>query len=570
MCNLKIAVYSLLVFMYTWSRLFCFISNSGRFSHRSLKRNNLFRLYLLRNSINEANCGHAPRRVSRIYSALLSEFPSYTSNVTNHGQKIEFEGVTINDIDHEIHQCTDKKKKTLMEKNHCEVACDNMDDRISSTKTYSSENFSNKDSRILDMEVKIQREIDGMGKIKDTADINTKDKIPKRNLRMTTSLLEDGKKARIKGYLEINPNVCFGCGSDFQSKDENKPGYLSKLKLKEHFTEAKIIREKQNAINILNLAGIELNSKFTEGILLNSGISTDTIASIKAIGLQSESTYCIERGEEIVGTPNKTIDYKICDDYNNLDEVNVIGPKISGVETCFAEGMLDTSMEGSAIFIEDGKKGIRSKTNVSSHDLDNDKLKDELKHTPLICQRCFKLNQYGQVKESLRPGWSDHELLTPSRFENLLFSIKDTSSVILYIIDLFDLEGSLLPNLKRIVGTNPVVIAGNKIDLLPADVSKHRLKSSVYDAVRAHCGLISPKESGRDIRRGIQEHDGIQQSTCEDGVLRRKNVHLVSCRNGLGIDELLVDLMKLTLSNGNRVRNFAFMTLQMRTNIVFL
>ena len=249
MWNLKITVYSLLVFMYTWSRLFCFISNSGHFSHRSLKRNDLFRVYLMGNRINEANCGHAPKRVSRVHSTLSSEFPSYTSNVTNHGQKVEFEGVRINDIDHEIHQCTDGKKKTFLEKNHCEVACDNMDERIFGTKIYSSENFANKDSSTLDMGVKIQREIDGMGKIRDAADINTKDEILKRNLRMTTSLLEDGKNARIKGFLEINPNVCFGCGSDFQSKDENKPGYLSKLKLKEHLTEAKKIRETQNAIN---------------------------------------------------------------------------------------------------------------------------------------------------------------------------------------------------------------------------------------------------------------------------------------------------------------------------------
>ena len=37
-----------------------------------------------------------------------------------------------------------------------------------------------------------------------------------------------------------------------------------------------------------------------------------------------------------------------------------------------------------------------------------------------ICQRCFRLQQYGQVEENLRPGWSDHELLTPERFEDLL------------------------------------------------------------------------------------------------------------------------------------------------------
>ena len=49
-----------------------------------------------------------------------------------------------------------------------------------------------------------------------------------------------------------------------------------------------------------------------------------------------------------------------------------------------------------------------------------------------ICQRCFRLQQYGQVEENLRPGWSDHELLTPERFEDLLTGIKrDETTVML-------------------------------------------------------------------------------------------------------------------------------------------
>jgi hypothetical protein len=58
----------------------------------------------------------------------------------------------------------------------------------------------------------------------------------------------------------------------------------------------------------------------------------------------------------------------------------------------------------------------------------------------------------------LRPGWSEHELLTPERFERLLSSIKDTEAVVLCIVDIFDLKGSLLRNLKQIAGENPIVI----------------------------------------------------------------------------------------------------------------
>ncbi|CAN0400457.1 unnamed protein product, partial [Laminaria digitata] len=33
-----------------------------------------------------------------------------------------------------------------------------------------------------------------------------------------------------------------------------------------------------------------------------------------------------------------------------------------------------------------------------------------------VCQRCYKLRFYGSVEESLRPGFSDSDLLTPRRF----------------------------------------------------------------------------------------------------------------------------------------------------------
>ena len=142
-----------------------------------------------------------------------------------------------------------------------------------------------------------------------------------------------------------------------------------------------------------------------------------------------------------------------------------------------------------------------------------------------ICQRCFRLQQYGQVEENLRPGWSDHELLTPERFEDLLTGryqewlsisltstarylrhiidlclhpisfvsispgIKETSAVVLCIVDVFDLKGSLLANLRQIAGKNPIVIAANKVDLLPKDVSSVRLTNWIHAEVKELCGL---------------------------------------------------------------------------------
>lgn len=171
-----------------------------------------------------------------------------------------------------------------------------------------------------------------------------------------------------------------------------------------------------------------------------------------------------------------------------------------------------------------------------------------------ICQRCFKLQQYGTVEESLRPGWSDHELLTPERFENLLSCIRETEAVVLCIVDVFDLKGSLLANLKQIAGTNPIVIAANKVDLLPRDVSAIRLTSWIHAEVKEYCDLQSPKEV-EDIKRQEMIAQGWHRPSKgeDEGLLRRSNVHLVSCQSGVGMSALMGSLIGLAADNGNKV-----------------
>ena len=171
-----------------------------------------------------------------------------------------------------------------------------------------------------------------------------------------------------------------------------------------------------------------------------------------------------------------------------------------------------------------------------------------------ICQRCFKLQQYGTVEDSLRPGWSDHELLTPERFESLLACIRETEAVVLCIVDVFDLKGSLLANLKQIAGKNPIVIAANKVDLLPRDVSTVRLTSWIHSEVKEYCDLRSPKEVEDSKRQEMIAQGWHRPGKGDDeGLLRRSNVHLVSCQSGVGMDDLMGSLMGLATDNGNKV-----------------
>ena len=86
----------------------------------------------------------------------------------------------------------------------------------------------------------------------------------------------------------------------------------------------------------------------------------------------------------------------------------------------------------------------------------------------IICQRCFRLRHYNEVQ--------DVEL-TDQDFLNILHDIGKTNSLIVKIIDIFDFNGSWIPGLKRIVGNNPVLLVGNKVDLLPKSTNKNKLTS---------------------------------------------------------------------------------------------
>jgi hypothetical protein len=144
-----------------------------------------------------------------------------------------------------------------------------------------------------------------------------------------------------------------------------------------------------------------------------------------------------------------------------------------------------------------------------------------------ICQRCFRLQNYNQVDAALRPGWSSNELLTPERFEKLLKGIKDTPSVVLCLVDIFDLRGSILRNLKGIVGNNPLVIAANKVDLLPSDVSMLRLTNWIHSEIKEVCGYYSPQDAAVVARTGSaprpakRVHGKFEEAEYDDEALQK-------------------------------------------------
>lgn len=131
-------------------------------------------------------------------------------------------------------------------------------------------------------------------------------------------------------------------------------------------------------------------------------------------------------------------------------------------------------------------------------------LKKGLENGEVYCQRCFRLRHYNEIAPV---SLSDDDFL------KLLTSISDTDSLIVYVVDIFDVNGSMIPGLHRFVGNNPILLAGNKLDVLPARLKKTKVK------------------------------DWLRQQANAAGI-RPVDVELISAKTNLDVDRLLDQIEK--------------------------
>lgn len=92
--------------------------------------------------------------------------------------------------------------------------------------------------------------------------------------------------------------------------------------------------------------------------------------------------------------------------------------------------------------------------------------KSALEKDEVICQRCFRLKHYNEVQDVS---------LTDDDYRRILSNIGNVQALIVKIVDIFDFNGSWLPGLHRYVGKNPVLLVGNKIDLLPKSINPNKV-----------------------------------------------------------------------------------------------
>lgn len=101
----------------------------------------------------------------------------------------------------------------------------------------------------------------------------------------------------------------------------------------------------------------------------------------------------------------------------------------------------------------------------------------------VYCKRCFRLRHYNEVQ--------DVEL-TDDDFLNMLHELNETNALIVNMVDIFDFNGSIISGIQRFAGNNPVIIVGNKVDLLPKSLKKSKMRQWLFE--QSHLNGIKPEE----------------------------------------------------------------------------
>lgn len=164
---------------------------------------------------------------------------------------------------------------------------------------------------------------------------------------------------------------------------------------------------------------------------------------------------------------------------------------------------------------------------------------DPKKPMRLTCQRCYELEHYGHVTPAA---------VDASHFADALSPLKDAEALVVNVVDIFDFHGSFIPKLRKHSGTNPIIVAANKVDLLPDGVHVERVKQWLHkETFTMGVTVVSVQLFSAKTGQGIEE----LASAINWYRAGRSEVFVVGCAN-VGKSTLINKLMQVMKGPRNR------------------
>lgn len=112
------------------------------------------------------------------------------------------------------------------------------------------------------------------------------------------------------------------------------------------------------------------------------------------------------------------------------------------------------------------KKKIAERDQMEAVQAGDEGSEASIKTEDLYCQRCFRLRHYNEIAPTS---------LTDADFLRLLKEIGQHDALIVNVVDIFDFNGSLIPNLHKLTGGNDLLMVANKRDVLPKSLKVGKL-----------------------------------------------------------------------------------------------
>lgn len=156
-----------------------------------------------------------------------------------------------------------------------------------------------------------------------------------------------------------------------------------------------------------------------------------------------------------------------------------------------------------------------------------------------LCQRCFRLQHYGEVKE-------DGVKFTD--YATVVEHARKERALVIYVADLFAFESSLIPPLLERLKECRVVIIASKRDVLPASIKDAKLKEFIRDRFREYG--IRPLDI---IVSSAKKNYNIDEILFRCSNLRKgKNVYVFGA-SSVGKSSLVNALLKIYDNRTNRL-----------------
>ncbi len=94
------------------------------------------------------------------------------------------------------------------------------------------------------------------------------------------------------------------------------------------------------------------------------------------------------------------------------------------------------------------------------------------RHEVVLCQRCFKLQHYGEDISPKEPRVNEE-------FLKILAQAKAENALIIYVLDLFSFDSSFSPDVNEMIRGLDIIGVANKRDLFPKSVKDEKLRAYV-------------------------------------------------------------------------------------------